>query len=204
MKRQIGKNLRRLAVTACAAMVVVGSFQTAFAENNIGLGDINGDTDALANSNTFQLFSTGDSLELVKTAWITSDGSPIISGSTVPTGTYVDFMIFVNNQSSVAINDVSIQDVLGPLFVYEADSIRVDNSVGDCAVAICDSTEEAAIYAAASAVLPTNSDAVDLADTSSFDGPGTTVNVGNESVANLQLNAAANSVLAVVFTVQVQ
>ena len=203
MKRQIGKNLRRLAVTACAAILAMCSFQTAIAEPNIGLGDINGDPDALTDSNTFQLSSTGAGLELVKTAWMTSDGSPITSGSTVPQGTFVDFMIYVNNPGTVAINDVSIQDVLDGLFVYQADSIRVDNSVGECALAVCDTTEEAAIYAAASAVLPTNSDGVD-ADTSSYDGPSTTVDAGDENVLNGTLNAAANSVLAVVFTVQVQ
>ena len=201
MKRQIRKNLRQLAVTACAATMAVCSLQTAFAEDNIGIGDISGDTNALANSNTFQLFSTGANLALVKTAWMTSDGSPITDGATVPTGTYVDFMIYVNNESSVAINDVSIRDVLLGLFLYEADSIRVDNSVADCG-ATCDATEEAAIYAAAAAVLPTNSDAVDLADTSSF--TGVTVDAGDQYVANGQLNVAPNTVLAVVFTVQVQ
>ena len=198
MKRQLGKNLRHLAVTVCAAIVAMSSFQTAFAENNIGLGDINGDTNALANSNTFQLFSTG-ALALVKTAWLTSDGSPITSGSTVPQGTSVDFMIYVNNQSSVAVNDISIRDVLDVLFVYQAESIRVDNSVDDCGVT-CDAAEEAAIYAAASAV-GNNLDAVD-GDTSSF--AGVTVDAGNETVGNAQLNGAANKVLAVVFTVQVQ
>ncbi len=200
MKRQIGKNLRHVAATACAAILAMCSFQTAFAENNIGLGDINGDSAALADSNTFQLSSTGAGLALVKTAWMTSDGSPIGSGSTVPLGTSVDFMIYVNNEGSVAINDVSIRDVLDVLFVYQADSIRVDNSVGDCG-ATCDAAEEAAIYAAAAAVLPTNSDGVD-ADTSSF--AGVTVSAGDEGIANARLDVAANSVLAVVFTVQVQ
>ena len=202
MKRQIRNILRQLAVTACSATLAMCSFQTAFAEDNIGLGDINGDTDALTNSNVFQLFSTGAGLALVKTAWMTSDGSPILSTSTVPQGTYVDFMIYVNNESSVAINDISIRDVLNGLFVYQADSIRVDNSVADCG-ATCDPAEEAAIYAAAAAVLPTNSDGVD-GDTSSYDGPTTTVDAGDENVLNGTLNAAANTVLAVVFTVQVQ
>jgi hypothetical protein len=179
----------------------MSSLQMAFAEDNTGLGDINGDTNALTDSNVFQLFSTGAGLALVKTAWMTSDGSPIVSGSTVPTGTYVDFMIYVNNESSVAINDISIQDVLGGLFVYEADSIRVDNSVADCG-ATCDATEEQAIYDSA-VLVAANTDAVNLGDTSSFDVPGTTVNAGDENVANGQLNAAANSVLAVVFTVRV-
>jgi len=197
MKRQIGKNLRRLAVTACAAILAMCSFQTALAEPNIGLGDINGDSAALADSNTFQLTSTGTGLELVKTAWMTSDGSPITSGSTVPQGTLVDFMIYVNNPGTVAINDVSIQDVLDGAFVYQLESIRVDNSVDDCG-ATCDTTEEAAIYAAAS-VVGNNLDVVD-GDTSSF--AGVTIDAGNQVAGNARLDAAANKVLAVVFTVR--
>ena len=200
MKRQIATKIRQLAVTALAAMLAIGSWQTAFAEDNTGTGDVAGDTNALANSNVFQLFSTGAGLALVKTAFMTSDGSPIASGATVPQGTFVDFMIYVNNQGSVAINDVSIQDVLDALFVYQAGTIRIDNSVANCALAACDSTEEAAIYAAAS-VVAANTDGVD-GDTSSF--AGVTVDAGNQAVANAQLNVAANSVLALVFTVQVQ
>ena len=64
MKRQSRKNLRQLAVTACAATLAMCSLQTAIAEDNTGLGDINGDTNALANSNVFQLFSTGAGLAL--------------------------------------------------------------------------------------------------------------------------------------------
>ncbi len=206
MKRQIGKNLRHVAATACAVILAMCSFQTAFAENNTGLGDINGDSAALADSNVFQLSSTGAGLELVKTAWITSDGSPITSGSTVPQGTSVDFMIFVNNLGSVDINDVSIQDVLNVLFTYQTDSIRVANvalpsTSGSCAVAVCTTDEEAEIYAAAS-VVAANSDIVDLADTSSF--AGVTVSAGDEGIANGRLDVAADRVLAVVFTVQVQ
>jgi uncharacterized repeat protein (TIGR01451 family) len=184
----------------------MSSFQTAFAVTNTAIGDINGDLAALADSNVFQLSSTGASLELVKTAWITSDGSPITSGSTVPQGTSVDFMIFVNNLGSVDINDVSIQDVLNVLFTYQTDSIRVANvalpsTSGSCAVAVCTTDEEAEIYAAAS-VVAANSDIVDLADTSSF--AGVTVSAGDEGIANGRLDVAADRVLAVVFTVQVQ
>lgn len=205
MKRQIGKNLRRLAVTAFAVLLAAGSWQTAFAEDNQGTGDVAGDTNALANSNVFQLFSTGAGLALVKTAWMTSDGSPITSGSTVPQGTSVDFMIYLNNIGSVDINDVSVQDVLDPLFVYQAGTIRVANvalpsTSGSCALAACDTDEEAEIYAAVS-VVAANTDGVD-GDTSSF--AGVTVDAGNENVANGQLNVTADRVLAVVFTAQVQ
>jgi len=206
MKRQIGRKLRRLAVTACAGVMAMCSLQTAFAENNTGTGDVNGDAAALADSNVFQLFSTGAGLALVKTAWMTSDGSPIGTGSTVPQGTSVDFMIFVNNLGSIDINDVSIQDVLNVLFTYQTDTIRVANVAlpstgGSCAVAVCTPAEEAEIYAAAS-VVATNGDATGDGDTSSF--AGTTVDVGDENAANDPLNVTADRVLAVVFTVQVQ
>lgn len=208
MKRQIRKIVRRLAVTTLVAMLATGSWQTAFAENNTGTGDVAGDTNALADSNVFQLFSTGAGLALVKTAWMTSDGSPIGTGSTVPQGTNVDFMIYVNNLGSVDINDVSIQDVLDPLFVYDnlTDSIRVLNvnlaGTGSCAVAICTPAEEAAIYAAASAAAANTNAAGD--DTSSFDGTDT-IDVGNQNEAtNAALTVDADRVLAVVFTVQVQ
>ncbi len=206
MKRQIGKNLRRLAATALAALLAMASVQTAFAEFNTGTGDVAGDNNALVNSAPFELSSTGAGLQLVKTAWMTSGGSPIGSGSTVPQGTNVDFMIYVNNLGSVAINDVSIQDVLDVLFTYQTDSIRVANVAlpstgGSCAVAVCTTTEEAEIYAAAS-VVATNGDATGDGDTSSF--AGTTVDVGDENAANDPLNVTADRVLAVVFTVQVQ
>ena len=207
MKRQLVGNLRRFAVTACAAILTIGSMQTAFAENNTGTGDINGDSAALANSNVFVLSSTGAGLALVKTAWMTGDGSPIGSGSTVPQGTSVDFMIYVSNQSSVAINDVSIQDALDLLFTYDGgtNSIRVLNvnlaGTGSCAAVACTPAEEAAIYAAASAVGANTNAAGD--DTSSFDGTDT-VDVGNGNEAtNASLTVAADRVLAVVFTVQV-
>ena len=208
MKRQLGKNLRRLAVTACAGVLAMCCVQTAFAENNTGLGDINGDPNALTDSNVFQLFSTGAGLELVKTAWMTSDGSPILTNSTVPQGTSVDFMIYVSNPGTVAINDVSIQDVLGSLFVYDGgtDSVRVTNVnlavTGSCAAVPCTLGEEAAIYAAVSVVAANTNGAGD--DTSSFDGTDT-IDVGDENEGtNIALTADADRVLAVVFTVQVQ
>ena len=200
MKRQFGKNMRRLAVTVFAGLLAAGSIQPAFAEDNTGTGDVAGDPAALADSNVFVLNSTGAALTLVKTAWMTGDGSPIGSGSTVSLGTSVDFMIYINNRGSVAINDVSIQDILDPLFLYQGGTIRVDNSVANCGAAACNPGEEAAIYAAASVVVA-NSDGVDP-DTSSF--AGVTVDAGNQSVANGTLNVAANTVLAVVFTVLVQ
>ena len=207
MKRQIGKNLRRLAATALAALLAMASVQTAFAEFNTGTGDVAGDNNALANSAPFELSSTGAGLQLVKTAWMTSDGSPIGSSSTVPQGTSVDFMIYVSNPGSVDINDVSIQDVLDPLFVYDGltDSIRVLNVnlavTGSCAAVPCTPGEEAAIYAAVSADTAKTNGTGD--DEVSFDGTDT-IDVGDENEAsNTAVTADADRVLAVVFTVQV-
>jgi hypothetical protein len=139
-------------------------------------------------------------LTLVKTAFLTSDGSQLTTGATLPLGTLVDFMIYVNNQSDLLVADVSIQDVLDALFVYTAGTIRVDNSVAECAIAACDAAEELAIYNAAR-VTAALTDGVD-GDTASI--AGVTIDVGNQNVANGPLDSAANSVLAVVFTVQVQ
>ena len=199
MKRQFGKTLQRIAAFTLGVFLMLS--HVAQAEDNIGTGDVAGDTNALTDSNVFQLFSTGAGLALVKTAFLTSNGNPITSGSTLPQGTLVDFMIYVDNKASVVISDVSVQDVLDPLFVYQAGTIRVDNSQANCAGATCNAAEEAAIYAAAAAAAA-GTDVVDAPDTVSF--AGVTVDVGDQSVANGQLDAAANAVLAVVFTVQVQ
>ncbi len=208
MKRHRRKNPRHLAATALAALLAMASVQTAFAEFNTGTGDVAGDNNALANSAPFELSSTGAGLQLVKTAWMTSDGSPIGSSSTVPQGTSVDFMIYVSNPGSIDINDVSIQDVLDPLFVYDGltDSIRVLNVnlavTGSCAAVPCTPAEEAAIYAAVSAAAANTNAAGD--DTSSFDGTDT-IDAGDENEGtNTALTADADRVLAVVFTVQVQ
>jgi uncharacterized repeat protein (TIGR01451 family) len=173
----------------------------AHAATNQGTGDIAGDASALTASNVFTLNSTGATLALVKRAFL-ADGTPIASGSTVPTGTMVKFMIYVNNSSSIAINDISMRDVLAALFAYEAGTLKIDNSVANCAAAACTAPEEAAIYAAvdASAAL---TDAVD-GDTVTYTGGTTTIDAGNENAGNAELDAAANRVLALLFTVQVQ
>ena len=185
-----------LIVTGLSALFVSGA---AVAAPNQGTGDVAGDGAALVDSNVFNLLSTGSTLTLVKRAFL-ADGTPITSGSTLPTGTVVKFMIYVNNTSSIQISDVSMRDVLDPLFLYQAGTIKVDNSVANCAAVACTPAEEATIFAAAdgSGAL---SDAVD-ADVASF--AGVTVDAGNQNVANAQMNASANTVLALVFSVRMQ
>ena len=199
MKRQFGKTLQHIAALALGVFLTLG--HVAQAAPNQGIGDVGGDGAALGDSNVFNLSSTGSGLVLVKTAFLTSDATQLSDNDTVPSGTSVDFMIYINNESSVAINDVSIQDVLDAAFTYQAGTIKIDNSIVDCG-ATCDTTEEAAVYAAA-ILTAALSDGVD-GDTARYDIPTLTVDAGDENVVgNGTLNVAANTVLALVFTVVV-
>lgn len=198
MKRQV-KTLQHIAALMLGVFLILSPL--AQAADNQGTGDVASDPAALVDSNIFQLFSTGSALTLVKTAFLTSTGAELTSGATLPQGTLVDFMIYVNNSGSVVVSDTSIQDVLDPLFLYQAGSIRVDNAVANCAADPCTNLEEAAIYASA-ILVGASTDAVDAPDVASI--TGATIDVGNENAANGQQDAAANRVLAVVFTVQVQ
>ncbi len=199
MKRQFGKNMQHIAALTLGVFLILSP--VAQAADNTGTGDVAGDAAALADSNIFQLFAT-PALGLAKTAFLTVGGTQLTSGATLPTGTLVDFMIYVDNKASVVITDTSIQDVLDPLFLYQAGTIRFDNTHINCAGAACIPAEEVTIYAAALGGTAV-SDAVDGPDVGSF--AGVTVDVGDEViVGNGQLDAAANRVLAVVFTVQVQ
>ena len=199
MKRQFGKIMQRVAALMLGVFLILSPVVQA--EDNTGTGDVAGVSADLIDSNTFALFSS-PTLALVKTAFLTSTGAELTSGNSLPTGTQVDFMIYVNNKSDLAVLDVTIQDILDPLFLYTAGTIRVDNAVAECALAACTGVEEQAIYDAAILIAP-GTDAVLAGDSVSFTA-GTTVDVGNDNQANDQQDSAANSVLAVVFTVQVQ
>ena len=144
MKRQFGKIMQHLAALMLGVFLILSPVaQAAF---NTGTGDVAGVDADLTNSTPFELLSS-PTLALVKTAFLTSTGAELTTGDSLPTGTQVDFMIYVNNASSIQITDVSVQDILDPLFLYSPGTIRLDNSVGDCGAA-CDTAEKAAIYAA--------------------------------------------------------
>ncbi len=196
MKRQFGKTLQHIAALTLGVFLTLG--HVAQAAPNQGTGDVAGDGAALGNSNVFNL-SSASALTLVKTAFLTVGGTPLADNDTVPAGTSVDFMIYINNESSVAINDVSIQDVLNVAFTKDVDNIHIDTAVADCGVT-CDAAEEAAIYASAIATGALTDAAGD--DTVSF--AALTVDAGNSVVGtNTRLDVPANKVLALVFTVVV-
>ncbi len=137
-------------------------------------------------------------LSIVKRAF-QSNGTPIASGSTLPTGMPVKFMLYINNPGGF-VGDISLQDVLDPVFGYVPGSIKYDNSVANCAAATCNAAEEAAIFAAADSGT-VGTDAVN-GDVVSF--TGVTLDVGNQNAANAQLDIAGGKVWAVVFTVKMQ
>ncbi|MCP3981212.1 MAG: DUF11 domain-containing protein [bacterium] len=154
--------------------------------------------DGTGNTSEFSACYTTASLAIVKRAF-QLDGTPIASGSTLPTGMPVRFLLYVSNAGGV-VPDVSLQDVLNALFAYTAGSIRYDNSVAACAGSPCSALEEAAIFAAADGGT-VGTDAVN-GDPVSFSG--VTVSIGDETAANAQLDLAAGKVWALVFTVQMQ
>jgi hypothetical protein len=136
----------------------------------------------------------------VKRAFL-SDGTVVPSGATVPKGTQVKYLLYINNLGG-ARNDTSIEDVLDPAFLYVSGTARFDASLANCATATCTSVEEATIFATVDAQTP-STDAVD-GDRVSFDIPTTTLYVGDQTQANAQLDVPANSVVAVLFEVRVQ
>jgi hypothetical protein len=197
MKRQFGKTLQHIAALTLGVLLTLG--HVAQAAPNQGTGDVADVPADLTDSNVFNLSSTGSGLVLVKTAFLTSSGAQLSNNDTVPAGTSVDFMIYINNESSVAISDVSMQDVLNVAFTKDVDNIHIDTAVADCGVS-CDATEEAAIYASAIATGPLTDAAGD--DTVSF--AALTVDAGNSvEGTNTRLDAPGNKVLALVFTVLV-
>lgn len=198
MKRQNRKIRQRIAALALGVVLTLSS--VAQAADNQGTGDIAGVGANLTDSNLFALLSS-PTLALVKKAFVTSTGLALTTGASLPTGTEVDFMIYLNNESDILVGDVSMQDVLNALFLYKAGTIRIDNATNECTLTACSLVEEKAIYDAAilTAVL---TDAVG-ADSASI--AGVTIDVGNSVIAgNTQQDAAANKVLALVFTVTMQ
>jgi len=175
-----------LAIATLAAMMVA----PAHAADNQALGDINGVPADLTDSNTFTI--TPSTLALVKTAFLTN-GTELTSGDSVPAGTVVRFMIYIDNTTAVPVTNVNVQDVLDAGFAYQAGTIKTDNSVAT-------GGGTAAIYAAvnATAVLDDGVDATDEAGIS-----GATISAGS-GAGNVQLDIVASTVWAMLLEVTVQ
>jgi len=163
------------------------------AADNIAIGDVAGVDADLGDSNTFTLNAFVS--ELQKRAFLTVGNTALTSGDTLPAGTSVDFLIYLNNEGDLSIDDVGIVDTLLG-FTYVPGSLHVLNTTAAC-VGGCGPAQELTIYNDAR-VAGVKTDAIND-DEASF--AGTTVEVGdNVTVGNTQQDAAANLVLALVFT----
>ena len=146
----------------------------------------------------YQLEGPAQSFSIVKRAFL-PDGTPILTGATIPNFMEFKYLLYINN-TGVAVSDVSVRDVLDAAFQYQAGTIKVDNSVAECALIVCTSAEELTIFTAVDAAAFL-SDAVD-GDVASYTGASSSVDAGNSTEANLQLNINADAVWAVLFSVK--
>ncbi len=135
---------------------------------------------------------------LVKRAFL-ADGTPLSDGDTVRKGAVVKYLIYLNNPGGV-LPDVSVQDALDPTFAYQASTLKVNNSTSDCVLEDCTPAEEATIFSDVD-VLAAKTDAVD-GDVVSI--TGSTIDAGDQNVANGVASAAASKVWALLFEVKMQ
>ncbi len=91
-----------------------------------------------------------------------------------------------------------MRDALDAAFLYQPGTIRVDNSVAECALVACTAGEELTIFAAVdgAAVL---SDALGD-DVVSYAAPN--IDAGDGNAGNLQLDINADMVWAILFSVE--
>ena len=194
MKRKTFKTKWKMCMTVTAVAFMVTALLLvsgpAMAADNQGFGDVGGDSDSLTDSNIFQLFST--ILALNKMAFL-ADGTPLTSGATLPRGTEVQFVIYIDNTTAFAVTDVSIRDVLDSTFAYQAGSMMVDNTAANAST-------PTQIYNAVSA----GTAMLDPIGADVASAVGVTIDVGNENVANGPLTIAANRVWAILFRTLMQ
>jgi len=153
------------------------------------------------NSNTVTLFSVDTtSLQLFKRAFL-ADGTPIVDSSTLPIGTTVKFMIYVDNFTGSAVSDLNITDTLTVgEFSYVSPSIKMLNTLANCAAAdgTCTPAEEALMFTALDGA-GALTDAISTADPVGYDIPSTTVSAGR-TAGNQQLNIVSGQAWGLLFT----
>ena len=193
MKRQYEKIMQRIAALMLGAFLFASPM--AQAAVNTAIGDIAGTPGDLVNSDPFELIASTPTL--VKKAFLTSSNTALNDGDTLPAGTSIDFLIYINNETDIDLVDVGIQDTLAG-FTYVLGTIRVLNTTGECSLTVCTAAEELIIYNLARVETPLSDGAAD-GDAASYSAPmvevGNTVTLGNDPQ-----DAVANTILAVVFT----
>ena len=177
-----------------------GNINTSLAVAGLAVGDkiTATATDGSNNTSEFGGNQIVESLALVKRAF-DLNGAPIASGQVLPKGAVIKWLLYVSNPGP-AVTDVSLRDVLDPAFAYVPGTLRFDNSIAACSIGGCTSPQDSAIFAGASA----GTAASDAADGDALSRSGATIELGNQNVANGQLNIAAGKIYAVVFTVRLR
>lgn len=182
--------ITRNVLGAALAALFVFSASTAMAADNTATGDIAGGASTITTSNTFTINST--TLALVKAAFL-ADGTPLATGTSVPKGTLVKFMIYLDNSTIVPADSLNVNDVLAAQFAYQVGTLKVDTSQNTGATA-------ANIYAAVNAA-PVLTDAVSAADVVGI--AGSTISAGL-AAGNGIVTVPASKVWAMLFSVKVQ
>jgi len=155
-----------------------------------------GTCNAFVGTSEFSQFVTAAVPGVIKRAFW-PDGTPIPTASLIPSGVEFKYMLYINN-SGGAVSDVSVRDVLDPAFLYQTPTIQVDNSVVECALAVCTPAEEQTIFTAVNGATVLTDALGD--DVVSYSAPN--LDAGDGNVGNLQLNVNADAVWALLFSVK--
>jgi len=136
------------------------------------------------------------------------DGTPIPSGSTLPAGMPVKFLLYIDNPWGTA-SDVSVQDVLDPVFAYQAGSIKVDDSLDSATVCPAGVCNEATIFAQVdgtpSVCGAPSFQCTDTQDADPVSVSGVTIHAGDRvQTGNTQLDIPAGKVWSMSFTIVMQ
>lgn len=197
-------NIFKISTVFFLALCLLFGAAPAMAGTNVGRANFGadpdaGDADNITDSATITV--TAAALSVVKLMFADDGtGTLIASGTSVPRGTVVKFMIYIDNPTGVAIQDVRIEDLLAEAdFTYQANSLYWNNMTTASGAA------PAAIFTDADAggagVQLTQ--AVDLADVGSIDttlSPNDRFTVGAHTAqTNAQLDIPAGRIAAFIF-----
>jgi uncharacterized repeat protein (TIGR01451 family) len=198
-KNRFLRDKRFVALAVSAVLVMLPSIS--MAATNTGTGDVGG---TALTPGSFDL--SAQQLALFKRAFLESTGNALNDGDTLPSGTAVQFMIYLNNDTDIAATDVSVQDVLPAAFVYDnaVDSIKVGTVASStCALPTCTAGEEKTIFDTINGLGALTNGPGD--DAVSYTVATTTIDAGDGSeTTNTQVDVAADTIWAMVFTVTMQ
>lgn len=174
----------------CAVLLLGLLPQAGMAATNIGKGNWGADpqspdTDNITDSPTITINSVAIAVAML--AFVDdATGTLIASGSTVAGGTIVKFMIYVDNSTAVAMNDVRLEDILNETtFTYQAGSLKWNTASTNTASAL------ATIFSNTDTGTALT-DAISGADVGSADVTQTPADRITVGVHSAQTNAALN------------